>query len=399
MVSSFFTTTPQTNGTVTTPNLPFAPVARFQSSTPGQITGVRYYIENTALVDGRVTLAEIRVFDSSGGEGDSWQVLSMRDVTVELNAITGTGWHEFALDAPVDTEANHTYGISFAFVTATATITIGVTHGLTYPQVRSNLTLEMTNFRDGGLYANYPVGSGGGDNFFADLVIDAAGPVLVDVGSDQTVFVGTPVDCVADAAGNGTLSYLWTKTSGPFGSFDDSESASTTFSPDGGDGTYVLRCTVTDDFGSALDEFTVDIVDPDKHSSPLSVLTGGGWTYVGGTDFAVLGDTDDSTYMRSMTNPVSQVLLLEMDSLDPPATGVDLRLRMTIDFVSGTSGSVVAKLFEGSTLRSTSSATALTEGDPVAAVQDVVEIAFPSADLNVITDWANLRLRLEATSV
>lgn len=378
---------------------PVAFVAKFQSSTPGDITGLRWYIINTGMGDGRVTEAYVRLWDSSGGEGDSNRILAEKEIHASLIGAS-VGWKEFLFDDPVTITENHTYGIAIDFATFTGSVLSGFTAAYGTPLTIDNFDLEMLGVREDVGHQNYPGGSGNDTNYFVDVISAAPATATVDVGADVAVFIIDPiVDCVAVAEGTGTLTYAWTKTSGPFGSFADATAATTTFSPDGGDGTYVLRCSVTDDFGTGYDEFTVIVTDPDRHSLPVAVASDTGWTYVGGTDVDTLGDEDGGTFALSLANPDGLQLVLDMDALDPTGDGVDLKLLLDIDWYgTGVGASVTAFLYEGEVLRSTAAPVSIAEGAIDQDVAHSVELLFPAADMADITDWASLQLWVEVTA-
>ncbi|MGV9001835.1 MAG: DUF4082 domain-containing protein [Candidatus Saccharimonadaceae bacterium] len=393
MATSILTTTPtSTNGT---DPAPIAWYGRFQSSTPGFITGVRYYVTNTNLGDGRITSSFIRLFDSSGGTDDLAHELQNKAVTIAPTI----GWQTFSFDTPVAMQANHTYAFGLDFAAATANIVYGYTSSWPMPTINENLTLEFIGFRSAAQHDGYPAGSSGTVNFFVDVITSSSAPLSVDVGSDANVVAGSTVNLHAQkTGGSGTITYQWTKQSGPAGTFTHATQQDTDFTPTGGDGVYVLRCLVTDDYQQVYDELTITVTEPTRHAFPTSVVEGTGWSYTGGSTVAVLADSDAQTYMTSMLNPSGQSLVLAMGDIDPPGPSVPLKCRLKADFINGTTGSLTATLYQGSTTLISSASATLTEGLSGQAIASEFELIFPSADLSTVTDWADLRIKLEVTS-
>ncbi len=133
-------------------------------------------------------------------------------------------------------------------------------------------------------------------------------PPAVEAGNDETVTLPRAAYLSGSATleGEGTLSYTWSKDSGPGTvTFDDTNAATTTatFSTDG---TYVLRLTVSDGLGSAYDTVTVTanpaavVVDVRVDFSDAAAVTDSGWNTINATNAAdqpmvnlATGDTSD----------------------------------------------------------------------------------------------------------
>jgi len=393
MATSIFTSTPtSTNGSDTAP---IAWCGRFQSTTPGSVTGIRYYVTNASIGDGRVTSAFIRLFDSSGGVDNLAYELQSKAVTLAA----ATGWQEFYFDTAVTMQANHTYGFSIDFVSASANIVYGYTSGWTVPTVNENLTLDFVGFRTDNQHDGYPAGTSGSVNFFVDVITLSSTPLSINIGSDIGTTVGASANLHAQiTGGSGTITYQWTKQSGPAGAFANPGQQDTAFNPSGGDGVYVIRCTATDDYQQVYSELNLTVTDPARHAVPTSIIDGTGWGFTGGSTVAVLGDIDSTTYMTSILNPVNQDLVLAMGRIDPPGAGIPLKCKLNADIINGTSGVLSAALYQGNLLISSTAPIALTVGVSDNAVASEFELAFPSADLTTITDWGDLRLKLEVTS-
>jgi hypothetical protein len=122
-----------------------------------------------------------------------------------------------------------------------------------------------------------------------------------------------------------------------------------------------------------------------------SITTSTGWTPTGGTVLGVISDGADGTLITSSANP--SALLLD-GILTPAAVPAgDLLVTVKMDKVNATTGTMVAKLYDGVTLRATVSGVAI----PNTAAP--VPILFPAASISAVTGWATgVRLTLEATA-
>ena len=217
------------------------------------------------------------------------------------------------------------------------------------------------------------------------LLAPAAGPVAlaVDAGDDQTAEVGEGTLLGADITG-GTVPYTvaWTVESGA-GTFDDSTSATTVFTPTSA-GTHVLRVTATDSvLATEFDDVTITATDA------LSPTAASGWTSVEGGAVDRLDAVTDSsatTYVQTAANPTSEVLTLTLPAVLPPAA--DLTCQVTLSVGVG-AATVTPRLYRpaGTTLVSTASAidvtTSITEYVVTFSAADIT-----TAALDPTSDWA-----------
>jgi len=139
----------------------------------------------------------------------------------------------------------------------------------------------------------------------------------VDAGADQTVYVGQSAwlngTASDDGLPSGSLSYQWTKVSGPgsvsFASPGSAETSANFSAP----GTYVLRLTVSDGALSASDEVTVTVLERLEPSiSVISPASGEVW-YVGTTrrvEWIAQNVTSGRIYYRTNSS-ASWVCILE----------------------------------------------------------------------------------------
>ena len=222
------------------------------------------------------------------------------------------------------------------------------------------------------------------------------GPLSVDAGSDQSIYVGQSASVSASASGGTSpYSYAWTVVSGG-GSFLNQNQASTTFTPSGSAGARVLRCIVTDANSTvAQDDITVTVSQAPEFVTVASVNDSTGWTATGGTVRQVLSDTSDSTLITSMDNPNEQILDITMESatVNPGQHWTQrVRCRRGGD---ATSGTMTGYLYTGSTLHSTVS------GRSVPGSMSDVDFTFPAGDLTDITSqqWTDgVRFAVEVTA-
>lgn len=222
--------------------------------------------------------------------------------------------------------------------------------------------------------------------------------VVVTANPTNILTTGTTTVTATATGGSGTKSYSWTRVSGPVGTFASPAAASTTFTPTGGAGTYDLRCTVSDASGTQANDVNVFVSEPASYVTYTSVDVATGWTPTGGTNLQVLTDASGSTYVTSSANPTSLELTGTLGALTPPPAGQPLTVLIDCDKISASSGSVVAKLYEGTTLRSTVTVSSIPNGVASSPVSGQITVNFPAADIAAVTSWASLKLTLLCTS-
>lgn len=223
---------------------------------------------------------------------------------------------------------------------------------------------------------------------FASTALD------ISVGADQSITAAQVATVTGLATGgSGTKTYAWTVTSGATGTFGSPTASTSTFTPTGGVGSSVLRCTVTDGSGSDFDELTLTVTAPPTTATPTGGTSNPTWTPYGGTVPTVLADADTATGVVSATSPTAVVYDETFTTLKVPTGTDDLSLALGIWRDGGSTGTVVARLYEGATLRSTSTSRTL----PTTAAGSVT-VVFPAADLAAIASasWTS-GLRVTAT--
>jgi hypothetical protein len=117
------------------------------------------------------------------------------------------------------------------------------------------------------------------------------------------------------------------------------------------------------------------------------------WIATGGTPLAVLTDESDATNLTTKDTPTNVVLDVTLGAMVKPATSFLVRVRASR---SGTTGTIVGKLYNGATLVATAPAVT----PPQDAFGDLL-LTFAAADIAGLTvpQWASgLRLTLTATA-
>lgn len=239
---------------------------------------------------------------------------------------------------------------------------------------------------------------------FIDLMVAWATGVsiVVSVGPDQTIYTGqtATVTCTA-TGGTGTLSYSWTKVSGPSGTFGSATSSTTTFTPSAA-GSYILRCSVTDGSDTITDDLVLTVNAPSATGGVGVVVTSTNWTPTpdDGTPLEeILTDDDGATYLTSAANPSAQVLEVILNPVTAPTPGSNMIVSVGADAIGASSTNILAKLYQGSTLISTVTGLTIPTGSLISPVSGAISIIFPAADLTHVTSWTDgLKVRLEVTS-
>lgn len=148
--------------------------------------------------------------------------------------------------------------------------------------------------------------------------------------------------------------------------------------------------------------FSIALAPKTTTFNPTAV-TSTGWTRTGGTgDVNALTDGSGSTFLASSANPSALALVCTLPAITQPAAGQSLFCDISADSIGATSSAIlVAKLFQGATLISTSGTLTLAAGtgtNTSGTVASSVTAEFPAADLAAVTDWTALSVRIEATA-
>lgn len=361
-------------------------LSNFSVSANGDLTAIRYYSVSSPSTD-------VLTYTVYGAGVNNQTQLASGTFTP-----SGTvGWQTVTLTTPVPLTAGLVYTLNVGL--ETGTIKYGYTLGA-LPDSANGITISNSAVRTGaaGVWAeNNAVALPDTDAYGFDFEVSASTALDISVGADQSI-TSAQVASIAGIAtgGSGTKTYAWTKTSGPAGTFGSTTAASTTFTPTGGVGTYVLRCTVTDTSGSDFDELTLTVTAPPTTARYSGTTANPSWTPFGGTVPGVLSDSDTATGVRSPASPTSLAYDDLLTTLAVPGPTDDLTLTLGIWRNNGTSGTAVARLYEGATLRSTSTTRTL----PTTAAGSLT-VVFPAADLAAITPsaWTSgLRLTVTVTA-
>jgi PKD repeat protein len=163
-------------------------------------------------------------------------------------------------------------------------------------------------------------------------------------------------------------------------------------------GTYSIVLTVTDNnglTGTVSHSWVAKAASSTSHLSTLTVATG--WTNVGGASdlIAALSDGLATTWALSPGNPTSAVLKGFLDPLLTPGAGTAVSVNYIADRISSASGTILAKLYEGATLRSTTAPATLAAGTDPNPVTGTATCTIPAVDAATVTAWANGTLLLQ----
>lgn len=385
MTNVYGSTTPPNTGSVAAPK---AILTEFSVASNSTLNAVRIY--SSALMDAGDFY--ITIYDSDGGA-------PLAEWNQTIN--TAVGWHSYTLPSPLSLAAGAHYTVNVARQTGTMDYVYNLgalpvtTNGITFhgTAVRSGTWPVPTEWQDATDL----------DTYYYDVEVDTPTALDVNAGADQNIFTTQTAALVGSASGgSGTKTYTWTKVSGPAGSFGSPSSASTSFTPSGGAGVYVLRLLVTDSSGTDQDDVTITVTTAPTLVSYDSLASSTGWTPTGGTALAVISDSSDSTLLTSSDNPVNVLLDGYLPAaVTAPGAGQNFVTRVRCDRPGSSSGTITGRLYEGATLRSTVVVA-------VPASLGDVDIVFPAADLAAIapTSWTTvvtgtrsaMRVTLSATA-
>jgi hypothetical protein len=353
---------------------------RFSISANGTLTAVRYY----TMAGMAATDIYFGIF-SPGGTTMLADWYQTPDLAV--------GWHTYNLPTPIALVT----GVEYDLLIGKESGTINYSYALgALPITANNITFLASLVRVGAsfVWAEW-VSANEFDNYYVDLEMTFASALDISVGVDQAIYTGQTADLVGTAVGgSGGKTYAWTKTSGPSGTFGSPLAAASTFTPSGA-GTYVLRCTVTDGSGTDFDELTVTVSTVPTKVPLATINSAVDWTvFGGGTVQEVLADTSSSTGVQSVDNPTNVVIDGVFGAVTEPPVDSSFTVEVEAQRLEGTSGTFVARLYEGATLRSTQTIS-------VPSALTVLQIVFPPEDIAVIASgsWTSgLRFTLTGTA-
>ncbi|MGN8245224.1 DUF4082 domain-containing protein [Cellulomonas soli] len=354
---------------MTSPNYdqgpPLALKHGFVSSVAATITRARYYASATEMA-GRVLTAYLWV----GADSTPRQ---SKTFTVPVTP----GWVEIDFDTPQDVAAGTPFGIGIWMPAGAGVLNYGA-KSAALPLTVGTLTITGAAYDAAAQTLGNPSTFTGTSSYLIDVEV-AAVALAVNAGADQSVFIGAaPAELAATAVGgSGTKTFTWTQLSGPTGEFSAPSSATTTFTPSDV-GTTVLRCIVTDSSGTAQDDVVVTASAMPTVARLAAINSSAGWTPTGGTVLAVLSDGSDATGITSTPNPTDLLLDARYGQIDPPDADEGFVVRVRLRKIGAGTGTLIGRLYDGSTLRSTVPV-------PIPSALGWVEVAFPAADVALVT--------------
>lgn len=159
--------------------------------------------------------------------------------------------------------------------------------------------------------------------------------------------------------------------------------ATVKFTPTEG-GTYGLRVRAQDDDDAWSDYAYVTVAVPATVGTVIDLGTGD-WTEHGGTGVGILSDSNDATYYQadSVFATASTQEFVLSPAVNPAAFSINVRHFLTASI----GGYANATLLEGSTIRKSWSLSPTT-------TPTTTTLTLSATDVESISDWSNLRLRL-----
>lgn len=365
--------------------------------TSGDTAGATVAVEYTNNTNTHYSLGAITAFRGAAASGDPWNVSTDVDMASESSNVTAMP------TASVTTSAGNCLLIYEVWAANTAAATMTPPSGFTMlnanPTGNAFAVKTQTSAGASGSVAGSWDFAGKSSVFLGALAATSVTLSVAVTTDDSSLLTSETANLTATpTGGSGSKTYSWTKTSGPTTSFGTASAATTTFTPTGGAGTYILRCTVTDAIGPQYDEVTITVAAPSDYVVPTAVNVSTGWTPTGGTHLAVVSDSSGATFDTSSANPSGLEYTVTMDALVAPTGSNDLTVLVDIDKLTASTGTFVAKLYEGATLRSTVSGLSIPTGSAAADVSGQVTVTFPSAAIAAVTSWAALKVTLLVTA-
>lgn len=357
----------------------------FSLASGGDVTKIRFW---------KATTGYATAFGASTLTGHIWHSGNVAGQTFLIPLTDTAGWAEVDI-TPFTVTAGEIFGVEVQTLTGRYTAKTG-----SLPLTANGITIKGGAYRESGEFMNgapaEPVsGAVGTASYGLDIEASTITALAVDAGSDQSIFTtGTASLTATPSGGTGSKTVVWTKVSGPAGTFSSTTTASTVFTPSGA-GTYVLRAIATDAASAtAQDDLTVTVTAAPTLVSLASIASSTGWTPTGGTVIAVLSDSDDSTLITSSDNPTNVLFDGTFASVAAPNAGQNFTVRIRCRKVGAAAGTLTCRLYEGATLRSTQTVT------PPNTMGDI-DVSFPSSDIAVISAGAwtsGVRLTVSATA-
>lgn len=217
------------------------------------------------------------------------------------------------------------------------------------------------------------------------------------------VFTATPAGLTValDASGatlpggDPVVSYAWDYGDGQTGS---GVSPSHTYGTAGAK-TITLTATYSSGDTGTLAQ-TVTLAAPAQTVTPVAVVSATGWavTGAGGNALTAVSDADQSTHADSPVPPTSAIFRVRLGALVSPLAGTNMIIGPFECDVTGGTGTLSAKLYEGTTVRATAAAQTLAVATAGSNTTATLTFTFAAASIANVTNWNALELELTATA-
>lgn len=234
---------------------------------------------------------------------------------------------------------------------------------------------------------------------FTVVLADSADRPTATPGAPQTVAAGQEFTLTVTAAGGagGPYTYQWRQISGTTTALDDDEIQEPSGTAGSVSETLVYGVIVTDNDGveSFEAEAQVTVLGAADTSVPVANVTVTGWTAEpSGAIYEVLADTTDGSY-AAYVNPVGTVVLeVEMSALNEPEGSEPYTVSWRPSMVAATAGSAMIRLKQGaSTIIASWGPDTWSTADSV----QQFDHQLTAPQVASVTDWTDLRVRIEAT--
>lgn len=191
--------------------------------------------------------------------------------------------------------------------------------------------------------------------------------------------------------GDTAVSYAWTFGDGGTGS---GVSPNHTY---GSAGTKTVTLSVTYASGdTGTTTRTVTVTAPSSIVHPIALISAPGWSVVGagGDPVVAVSGASAAAYTVSPVNPTSaSPERWRLPAIVTPAAGTDFTVTVRCRVVAGT-GTLAAKLYQGTTVRAAAPAQTLAVGTDGTDLTTTLSFTFAAADIANITSWNGLDFEL-----
>jgi hypothetical protein len=165
-------------------------------------------------------------------------------------------------------------------------------------------------------------------------------------------------------------------------------------------GTYTITLTVTDSGSlTGTTNHSVTVAAPAGTVTVQTVDVSTSWTPSSGTVLSVITDGDPTTFDTSSAPPTAQEFDFTLAAMTPPATGQPLKVFLSMDFLTGTSATLAAQLYDGATQRSSLTGVTIPSGSG-GTVSGLVTLTFPWTDVSAMSTggWNAPKVKLQITA-